>query len=78
MSFTEAWRALVGDDALWAFLLAAGIVLALTPLVVRGAPRIGGVDRGGERPRVHEGPIPRIGVVRFVRCVSHVLPSLST
>ena len=66
MSFTEAWRALVGDDALWAFLLAAGIVLALTPLVVRVAPRIGGVDRGGDRPRVHEGPIPRIGGIAIV------------
>ena len=66
MSFPDAWRALVEDNALWAFLLAAGIVLALTPLVVRVAPRIGAVDRGGDRPRVHEGPIPRIGGLAIV------------
>ena len=66
MSFPDAWRALVEDDALWAFLLAAGIVLALTPLVVRAAPWIGGIDRGGDRPRVHEGPIPRIGGIAIV------------
>ena len=41
MSFSEAWRALIGDgDAVWAFLSAAGIVLALTPLLVRIAPRM--------------------------------------
>jgi UDP-GlcNAc:undecaprenyl-phosphate GlcNAc-1-phosphate transferase len=67
MSFREAWRALIGDgDAVWAFLSAAGIVLALTPLLVRLAPRIGGVDEGGDRPRVHTAPIPRIGGVAIV------------
>jgi UDP-GlcNAc:undecaprenyl-phosphate GlcNAc-1-phosphate transferase len=67
MSFPDAWRALIGDgDALWAFLCAAGIVLALTPLVVRLAPWIGAVDRGGDRPRVHSGPIPRIGGLAIV------------
>ena len=33
--------------AIWGFLTAAGIVLALTPLVVWLAPRIGGVDDKG-------------------------------
>jgi UDP-GlcNAc:undecaprenyl-phosphate/decaprenyl-phosphate GlcNAc-1-phosphate transferase len=67
MSFREAWRALIGDgDAVWAFLSAAGIVLALTPLLVRLAPRIGGIDEGGDRPRVHTRPVPRIGGVAIV------------
>jgi UDP-GlcNAc:undecaprenyl-phosphate GlcNAc-1-phosphate transferase len=67
MSFSEAWRALIGDgDAVWAFLSAAGIVLVLTPLLVRIAPRIGGVDAGGDRPRIHVRPVPRIGGVAIV------------
>jgi UDP-GlcNAc:undecaprenyl-phosphate/decaprenyl-phosphate GlcNAc-1-phosphate transferase len=67
MSFREAWRALIGDgDAVWAFLSAAGIVLALTPLLMRLAPRIGGVDEGGDRPRVHTRPVPRIGGLAIV------------
>jgi UDP-N-acetylmuramyl pentapeptide phosphotransferase/UDP-N-acetylglucosamine-1-phosphate transferase len=42
-----------------------GIVLLLTPLVARLAPRIGGVDDKHDRPRVHGGrPIPRIGGLR--------------
>jgi UDP-GlcNAc:undecaprenyl-phosphate GlcNAc-1-phosphate transferase len=67
MSFTEALRALAGDgDALWSFLTAAAIVLVLTPLVAWFAPRIGGVDAGGDRPRVHTAPIPRIGGIAIV------------
>jgi len=67
MSFPEAWRALIGDgDAVWTFVLAAVIVLVLTPLLVRFAPRIGGVDAGGDRPRVHAAPIPRIGGLAIV------------
>jgi UDP-GlcNAc:undecaprenyl-phosphate/decaprenyl-phosphate GlcNAc-1-phosphate transferase len=66
MSFPDAWRALVEDNALWAFLLAAGVVLVLTPLVVRVAPWVGGLDLGGDRPRIHKGPIPRIGGVAIV------------
>lgn len=67
MSFPEALRALVGDGAaVWGFLTAIGIVLALTPLIARLAPRIGGVDVGGDRPRVHQRPIPRIGGVAIV------------
>ena len=67
MSFPEALRALVGDGAaVWGFLMAIGIVLALTPLIARLAPRIGGVDAGGDRPRVHQGAIPRIGGLAIV------------
>jgi UDP-GlcNAc:undecaprenyl-phosphate GlcNAc-1-phosphate transferase len=67
MSFPEALRALIGDgDAVWAFLSSVGIVLALTPLIARLAPRVGGVDAGGDRPRVHAAPIPRIGGVAIV------------
>jgi UDP-GlcNAc:undecaprenyl-phosphate GlcNAc-1-phosphate transferase len=67
MSFPEALRALVGDGAaVWGFLTAIGIVLALTPLIARLAPRVGGVDVGGDRPRVHQSPVPRIGGVAIV------------
>jgi UDP-GlcNAc:undecaprenyl-phosphate/decaprenyl-phosphate GlcNAc-1-phosphate transferase len=68
MSFPDSVHALVRDGtAIWGFLTAAGIVLALTPLVVWLAPRIGGVDDRRDRPRVHGGrPIPRIGGVAIV------------
>lgn len=67
MSFPEAWRALIGDGAaVWTFLSAAGIVLVLTPFLARLAPRIGGVDAGGDRPRVHDHPVPRIGGIAIV------------
>jgi UDP-GlcNAc:undecaprenyl-phosphate GlcNAc-1-phosphate transferase len=62
MSFTDSLRALVEDGAVvWGFLASAAIVLLLTPLVAWLAPRIGGVDHGGDRPRVHTRPVPRIG-----------------
>ena len=62
MSFPDSLRALVEESsALWGFLLAGGIVLVLTPLVSALAPRIGGVDKGGDRPRIHTKPVPRIG-----------------
>jgi len=62
MSFTDSVRVLVEDSAaVGGLLLAAGIVLLATPLTVRLAPLIGGVDLGGDRPRVHRQPIPRIG-----------------
>jgi UDP-GlcNAc:undecaprenyl-phosphate GlcNAc-1-phosphate transferase len=67
MSFTESVRALVEDGAVvWGFLLAAGIVLALTPLMLRLAHRIGALDVPTDRPRVHTEPIPRIGGVAIV------------
>ena len=62
MSFPDSLRALLGDGTVvWGFLLAAGVVLVLTPLVARLAPRIGGVDDAADRPRVHTQPVPRIG-----------------
>ncbi|MDQ3992276.1 MAG: undecaprenyl/decaprenyl-phosphate alpha-N-acetylglucosaminyl 1-phosphate transferase [Actinomycetota bacterium] len=67
MSFQESLRALVLDSpAALAFLVAAGIVVAVTPLIVRLAPRIGGVDDADDRPRVHDRPVPRIGGLAIV------------
>ena len=63
MSFSDSVHALLRDTtAVWGFVTAVGIVLLLTPLVARLAPKIGGVDDKHDRPRVHGGrPIPRIG-----------------
>src|SRR5918994_7215673 len=67
MSFTDSVRALFEESGVvWGFLLAAGMVLVLTPVVARLAPRIGGVDQGGDRPRVHTAPVPRIGGLAIV------------
>jgi UDP-GlcNAc:undecaprenyl-phosphate/decaprenyl-phosphate GlcNAc-1-phosphate transferase len=67
MSFPDSLRALVWDgNAIWGFAAAAGIVLVLTPLIARYAARIGGVDEGGDRPRVHKAPVPRIGGLAIV------------
>jgi len=68
MSFPDSLDALVRDgNAIWGFLSGAGIVLALTPLVMWLAPRIGGVDDKADRPRVHGGrPIPRVGGLAIV------------
>ncbi len=67
MSFPDALRALVADGAVvWGLLGAALLVLVLTPLVARLAPRIGGIDDAKDRPRVHARPVPRIGGVAIV------------
>jgi len=66
VSFGDSIRGLVDDGIPWAFLSAAAFVLVLSPLVARIAPRIGGVDYGGDRPRVHTRPVPRIGGVAIV------------
>jgi UDP-GlcNAc:undecaprenyl-phosphate/decaprenyl-phosphate GlcNAc-1-phosphate transferase len=67
MSFAESVRALVEDSAVvWGFLSAFAIVLALTPLTVRLAHRIGALDDPTDRPRVHSEPIPRIGGLAIV------------
>jgi UDP-GlcNAc:undecaprenyl-phosphate GlcNAc-1-phosphate transferase len=68
VSFADSLHALFRDsNAIWGFLTAAGIVLALTPGVAWLAPRIGGVDDKADRPRVHGGkPIPRIGGLGIV------------
>ena len=76
MSFPEALRALLGDaTAVFGFVLAAGVVLAATPLVARLAPRIGAVDDPTDRPRVHDRPIPRIGGLAIVAGVA--VPALA-
>jgi len=67
MSFTDSVRALVEDGSVvWGFFAAAAVVLVLTPVVARLAPRIGGIDLGGDRPRVHTRPVPRIGGLAIV------------
>ena len=67
MSFGESLRALAEDgSALLGFVIAAGMVLVLTPLVGRLAPYIGGLDDKADRPRVHKGAIPRIGGLAIV------------
>ncbi len=66
VSFGDSIRGLVDDGIPWGFLTAAALVLVLTPLVARIAPRVGGVDQGGDRPRVHTRPVPRIGGVAIV------------
>ena len=54
------------SHALVGFVIAAGLVLVLTPLVGRLAPLIGGLDDKADRPRVHKGAIPRIGGLAIV------------
>jgi UDP-GlcNAc:undecaprenyl-phosphate GlcNAc-1-phosphate transferase len=67
MSFGESLRTLATDShALVGFVIAAGLVLVLTPLVGRLAPLIGGLDDKADRPRVHKGAIPRIGGLAIV------------
>src|SRR5829696_3828513 len=67
MSFGESHRTLAADShALVGFIIAAGLVLVLTPVVGRLAPLIGGLDDKADRPRVHTGAIPRIGGLAIV------------
>ena len=62
MSFADALRGLVTEPAVaWGFLVAAALTLALTPVVRRLAVRFDLLDHGGDRPRIHREPIPRIG-----------------
>ena len=74
MSFGDSIRGLLDGSVPWGFLVAAAIVLVLTPLAARVAPRIGGLDHGGDRPRVHTRPVPRIGGVAIVLAI--VIPAL--
>jgi UDP-GlcNAc:undecaprenyl-phosphate GlcNAc-1-phosphate transferase len=48
-------------DVLWAFLVALGVVLVLTPAVGRVARVLGIVDEPIERRRIHLQAIPRLG-----------------
>ncbi len=47
-------------DALWAFLVAAGLALMLTPVAARFAHRIGAIDMPRERG-LHDTPTPSLG-----------------
>jgi UDP-GlcNAc:undecaprenyl-phosphate GlcNAc-1-phosphate transferase len=67
MSFGDSIRGLLEEGSVWwGFLVAAAIALVMTPACAWVAPRIGGVDHGGDRPRVHTDPVPRIGGVAIV------------
>ncbi|HSJ17653.1 MAG TPA: MraY family glycosyltransferase [Solirubrobacterales bacterium] len=67
MSLSESLDALLGNGAaMWGFVLAAAIVLVLTPVAAWLAPRIGALDVPSDRPRVHSLPIPRIGGIAIV------------
>ena len=69
MSFPESLETLLtAGDVVFGFVSAALIVLLLTPLAERLAPRIGAVDdpNASDRPRVHSRPLPRIGGVAIV------------
>jgi UDP-GlcNAc:undecaprenyl-phosphate GlcNAc-1-phosphate transferase len=48
-------------DVLWAFLVALGVVLVLTPAVGRVARVLGIVDEPLERRRIHLQAVPRLG-----------------
>jgi len=69
VSFPESLETLLtAGDVVFGFVSAALIVLLLTPLAERLAPRIGAVDdpNASDRPRVHSRPLPRIGGVAIV------------
>src|SRR4051794_27129797 len=75
MSFWDSLRGLVEHGSVaWGFVVAAVIVLLLTPVTAWLAPKIGGVDSGGDRPRVHKGPVPRIGGLAIV--IGILVPAL--
>jgi UDP-GlcNAc:undecaprenyl-phosphate GlcNAc-1-phosphate transferase len=76
VTFLESLEALVREgDIRWGFLSAALIVLLLTPVAIRIAPRVGAVDDPGksDRPRVHQRPLPRLGGVPIV--IAILLPA---
>jgi UDP-GlcNAc:undecaprenyl-phosphate GlcNAc-1-phosphate transferase len=67
MSLPDSVHALLSEGAVvWGFLLSVVIVLALTPVAIRLAPRIGALDVPIDRPRVHSGPVPRSGGLAIV------------
>jgi UDP-GlcNAc:undecaprenyl-phosphate/decaprenyl-phosphate GlcNAc-1-phosphate transferase len=67
MSLTESVEALITEGmVVWGFLVATTIVLVLTPLVIRVAPRIGALELETDRPRVHKTAIPRTGGIAIV------------
>jgi len=75
MSLWEALHGLVEHGSVvWGFVVSAALVLLLTPVTAWLALKIGGIDRGGDRPRVHTEPVPRIGGVAIV--IGIVVPAL--
>jgi UDP-GlcNAc:undecaprenyl-phosphate/decaprenyl-phosphate GlcNAc-1-phosphate transferase len=67
MSFPDSLSELIRDgDVVFGFLVAAAIVLVLTPPVVWLAHRVGALDYPTDRPRVHAHPVPRIGGLAIV------------
>lgn len=62
-------------DVLWGFLIAAGVVLALTPAVTRAARVLGVIDEPGEGRRIHRAPVPRLGGVALLLAI--MVPSLA-
>jgi UDP-GlcNAc:undecaprenyl-phosphate/decaprenyl-phosphate GlcNAc-1-phosphate transferase len=75
MSFWDSLRGLVEHGSVvWGFVVAVALVLLLTPVTAWLAPKIGGVDTGGDRPRVHTKPVPRIGGLAIV--IGILVPTL--
>jgi UDP-GlcNAc:undecaprenyl-phosphate GlcNAc-1-phosphate transferase len=75
MSLWDSLRGLVEHGSVaWGFVVAVAVVLLLTPVTAWIAPKIGGVDTGGDRPRVHTTPIPRIGGLAIV--IAILVPAL--
>jgi UDP-GlcNAc:undecaprenyl-phosphate GlcNAc-1-phosphate transferase len=71
MSFSETLSALVEDGAVLAGLaIALAIALVATPLAGRLAAVAGGVDAGGDRPRIHTVPTPNTGGVAIVLAIA--------
>ena len=71
MSFSETLSALVEDGAVLAGLaIALAIALVATPLAGRLAAVAGGVDAGGDRPRIHTAPTPNTGGVAIVLAIA--------
>lgn len=71
MSFSETLSALVENGAVLAGLaIALVIALVATPLAGRLAAVAGGVDAGGDRPRIHTAPTPNTGGVAIVLAIA--------
>jgi UDP-GlcNAc:undecaprenyl-phosphate GlcNAc-1-phosphate transferase len=67
MSLPDSVHALLTEGAVvWGFLLSVVIVLALTPVAIKLAPRIGAIDVPIDRPRVHRVAVPRSGGLAIV------------
>ncbi len=70
MSFADTLEGVARDGTVvWGFLLAAVLAYGLTPLAARLAHRVDALDHGGDRPRIHTAPIPRIGGLAIVGAI---------